>query len=172
MRFRALRVVALGVVLLAVAGCANPTAPGAVPAPAPTAASPAAASTAASVAELTNAERARAGLSPFRVDPRLNEAARLHVAQMVDLARLDHVLPGAPYPTPTDRLAAAGYAWQSWAENIAMGQPSPASVVAAWMQSSGHRANILNANLTELGVAAATDASGRPYYAQVFGRPR
>ncbi|HEY6507360.1 MAG TPA: CAP domain-containing protein [Vicinamibacterales bacterium] len=158
--------------LLTLSSCANPTEPDQVTASTPTSASPAAVSTAAAIVDLTNTERGRAGLSSFRVDARLMEAARLHAGQMADLSRLDHVLPGAQYPGPSDRLAAAGYPWQSYAENIAMGQPTAAAVVAAWMQSTGHRANILNSNLTELGAATSTDASGRPFYVQVFGRPR
>jgi uncharacterized protein YkwD len=73
---------------------------------------------------------------------------------------------------PHDRLAAVGYQWQAYAENVAYGQASPASALDAWMHSSGHRANILNASLTELGTGYARDANGRPYYVQVFGRPR
>ncbi len=90
---------------------------------------------------------------------------------MVAIGRLDHVLSGAPYARPIDRLAAAGYTWQAYAENIAMGQPSPASVVATWMRSKSHRSNILDATYTELGVGYSVDRSGQPYYVQVFGRP-
>ena len=99
-------------------------------------------------------------------------AAQLHANQMAALQRMEHVLNDGPYPAPADRLAAAGYAWRSYAENIAFNYGTPASVVAGWMGSSGHRANILNASLTEIGAAVARDAQGRPYWAQVFGVPR
>ncbi len=127
--------------------------------------------TAASVLDLTNAERGRVGLSPLRPNPRLVQAAQLHADHMVAVGRLDHVLSGSRYAEPTDRLAAAGYTWQAYAENIAMGQPSAASVVATWMRSSHHRSNILNGTYTELGVGFSVDRQGQPYYVQVFGRP-
>jgi uncharacterized protein YkwD len=158
--------------LLAATGCAGPTAPGSVTGPSASNITAVSSPAAATILELTNVERTRAGLAPLRADTRLMDAAQLQSAQMAEQGRLDHELPSAPYPKPADRLAAAGYVWQAYAENIATGQPSAAAVVDAWMQSSGHRANILNPNLTELGAAAATDASGRPYYTQVFGRPR
>ena len=80
-------------------------------------------------------------------------------------------MPDARYPRLEDRLAAAEYRWQAAGENLAFGQQSAAAVVAGWMQSPGHRANILHATFTEMGVAYLTDTNGRPYYVQVFGRP-
>jgi uncharacterized protein YkwD len=124
------------------------------------------------MASLTNAERRQAGLTPFTVNGALMRAAQLHADQMAVLGQMAHVLPGARYPEPQDRLAAVGYGWQAYAENVAYGQTSPASAINAWMNSSGHRANILNPGLTELGTAVATGADGRPYYVQVFGNPR
>jgi len=85
---------------------------------------------------------------------------------------MDHVLRDARYPSPSDRLAAAQYVWEAYGENVAMGQRSAAEVVSAWMKSPGHRANILNPRYTELGIGYALDAAGRPYYAQLFARPR
>ncbi|NOT43739.1 MAG: CAP domain-containing protein, partial [Acidobacteria bacterium] len=124
------------------------------------------------VATLTNARRAGLGLPPLRVEPRLSHAAALHARQMAARGRLGHVLRGATHPRPEDRLAAAGYPWRAYAENVAVGQRDPDAVVDAWMRSSSHRANIVDPALTELGVATAVDAAGRPYYVQVFGRPR
>ncbi len=126
---------------------------------------------ASSVVTLTNAERTKAGLPAYRQNSQLMQAAQLHADQMASLARMDHVLPGARYPNPADRLAAAGYQWRSYAENVAMGQRSPAEVLGSWMQSSGHRGNILSGSLTEMGAGHATDSAGRPYWVQVFGRP-
>ena len=123
------------------------------------------------IVELTNLERAKAGLPPLEADERLMTAAQLHADQMAQLSLFDHVLPNAPYPSPTDRLAAAGYQWQAWAENIAFGMPTPSAAVEGWMESSGHRENLLNTQLTELGAAFATGAEGRTYFAQVFGLP-
>ena len=100
------------------------------------------------------------------------QAAQLHANQMASAGQMAHVIPGARYPEPQDRLSAVGYRWQAYAENVAYGQGSPASAVTAWMGSSGHRANILNPALTELGTAVARGSDGRPYYVQVFGNPR
>src|SRR5262245_6174865 len=127
--------------------------------------------TVSTVLELTNAERVKAGLAPLRENSRLQLAAQLQSEQMGSVSRMDHVLREARYPNPTDRLAAAKYVWEAYAENVAMGQRSAAEVVSAWMHSPGHRANILNPNYTELGIGYALDAAGHPYYAQVFGRP-
>jgi uncharacterized protein YkwD len=90
---------------------------------------------------------------------------------MARAGRLDHVLPGGPHPRPEDRLSAAGYAWQAWAENLSVGG-EPSDVVAGWMASPPHRANILNPIYTETGAGSALDRTGRRYYVQMFGRPR
>jgi uncharacterized protein YkwD len=66
-------------------------------------------------------------------------------------------------------LRAVGYRWQTYGENIAMGQPTASAVLDSWMHSSGHRANILNSRYQEIGVGYARDSAGRPYYVQVFG---
>ena len=124
------------------------------------------------IVTLTNEERVRAGLGPLRAEARLTHAAQLQAEQNARLSRLEHVLPEAMYPRPEDRLAAAGYPWQAYGENIAYGYPDASTVVTGWMNSSGHRANILGASFTEIGVGHAFDSAGRPYYAQVFGRPR
>ena len=124
------------------------------------------------IVKITNAERANAGVPALRTNSRLMDAAQLQADQMVRLGRLEHVLSGGRYPKPEDRLAAAGYQWSSYAENIAMGQTSAAGVMDSWMRSSGHRANILSPNNTEIGIGFARDSAGRPYYVQVFGKPR
>jgi len=127
---------------------------------------------ASTIVQLTNAERSNAGLPALRANSQLMEAAQLHADQMARLGRLEHVLSGGQYPRPEDRLAAAGYRWSAYAENIAMGQSSAAAAMDSWMHSSGHRANILKTNVTEMGVGVARDSAGRPYYVQVFGRPQ
>jgi uncharacterized protein YkwD len=164
------------VCLFVLAGaCASPASPTEVGAesPAPESAPTAgAASVANSIVQATNAERSSAGLQALRANSRLMEAAQLHADQMARLGRLEHVLSGGQYPRPEDRLAAAGYQWSSYAENIAMGQTSASAAMDSWMRSSGHRANILSASVTEIGVGFARDSAGRPYYVQVFGRPR
>jgi uncharacterized protein YkwD len=153
--------------LVLAGGCSSPTSPAGVEA-----AAGSNSGAATEIASLTNAERRQAGLTPFAISPRLMSAAQLQADQMASLGQMGHVLPGARYPEPQDRLAAVGYQWQAYAENVAYGQGSPAAAVSAWMGSAGHRGNILNPGLTELGAAVSTGSDGRPYYVQVFGNPR
>jgi uncharacterized protein YkwD len=152
--------------LVVASGCASPASPTEAAA-APSDASGSGLS--GSIVELTNAERVNAGLSALRVNTQLMQAAQIQADQMAQLGRLEHELSGAKYPTPSDRLAAVGYRWQTYGENIAMGQPTAAAVLDSWMHSSGHRANIMNSKFQEIGVGYARDRAGRTYYVQVFG---
>lgn len=124
-----------------------------------------------SLVELSNRERRRAGLEPLQANYQLMKAAQTLADQAVALDTLAHVLPGARYPKPEDRLRAVGYSWRAFAENIAYGQRTTEAAVEAWMKSPGHRKNLLSPAYTELGTGYAVDASGRPYWVQVFGRP-
>lgn len=130
------------------------------------------ASIAAEVVRLTNDARARNGLAALRTNAKLMEAARLHAEQMAAQQRADHTISGARYPTMQSRLDAVGYAYLQVAENVAWNQSSAQSVLNSWMTSSGHRANILDPGLTEMGAAMARSSRGEPYWIQVFGRPR
>ena len=121
--------------------------------------------------EQTNAERTRAGLPALRTNGRLMEAAQIQAEQMARARRVDHVIRSAAHATAQDRLAAAGYTWAAYGENVASGAPDAARAVKGWMASPGHRANILNASYHELGTGYAVDTTGRPYYVEVFGRP-
>ena len=156
--------------LVLTSACATPASPTEV-ADAP-AAGTGASAIASTLVQMTNAERANAGVPALSASARLMQAAQLHADQMARLGRLEHVLSGAQYPRPEDRLAAAGYQWSSYAENIAMGQNTAAAAMDSWMHSSGHRTNILSTSNTEIGIGYARDSAGRPYYVQVFGRPR
>ena len=127
---------------------------------------------AAEVVDLTNRERLRHGLRPLGASSLLMEAARLHAEQMAAYRQAAHTITSARYPTMQSRLEAVRYSYASAAENVAWNQRSAAEVVATWMASSGHRANILDANLMEIGAAMARAANGEPYWIQVFGRPR
>lgn len=151
--------------------CAGPAAPDTFAAAAAGSPPVAAPETVSTVLELTNAERRRAGLRELRESPLLAHAAQLQSEQMGSTGTMGHVIPGAQYPSPPDRLAAVNYDWEAYGENVAVGQRSGSEVVVAWMNSEGHRANILNPRYTELGVGYALDNGGHPYYAQVFGRP-
>ncbi|GGM07435.1 hypothetical protein GCM10010129_59180 [Streptomyces fumigatiscleroticus] len=123
--------------------------------------------TEAEVVELTNAERARAGLPPLAPDPRLATAARAHSADMAARDFYAHTSPDGG--KPGDRAAAAGSTLRSIGENIACGQRCAADVVRGWMNSPGHRANILEPDFTHLGVGFAGGGRAGTYWTQVFG---
>jgi uncharacterized protein YkwD len=119
--------------------------------------------------DLTNAERKKAekDLKPLTMNPQLMEAARKHAANMAAQDKLDHKLDDKE---PVDRAKAAGYKSEFVGENIAWNQKAPKDVLKAWMESEGHRENILNAEYTEIGVAVAKNKDGEPYWVQVFGK--
>ncbi|WP_205718419.1 sigma-70 family RNA polymerase sigma factor [Actinomadura sp. WMMA1423] len=121
------------------------------------------------VVKLVNAERARAGCRALRVSPALHQAAQRHSADMASRRVLDHR--GAGGDDPGQRITAAGFRWSAWAENIAQGQATPPAVVDGWMNSAGHRANILNCRFTMVGIGVVR-ASGGPWWTQVFATPR
>ena len=120
---------------------------------------------------LVNVERAQRSLAPLRINTRLVLDARLQADQIAETGVLDHVILSAPYPTPSTRAEAAGYAWNALGENLALGFTDAPSAVAAWMRSPGHRANILAGGYSETGVVLASDASGRLIFVQTFGSP-
>lgn len=160
------------ILLALVTGCTTVSFPGSGGTPSggtPSSGGPAVAN---EVVRYTNDARARNGLAAFRVSPALMEAARIHAAQMAQYRRQDHTISGAEYPTLQSRLQAVGYNYANAAENVAWNQSSARSVVDTWMNSSGHRSNILNSQLTEMGAAMARSSNGEPYWIQVFGRPR
>jgi uncharacterized protein YkwD len=120
------------------------------------------------IVELTNKERAREKLPPLKVNARLLKCAREHSENMARQMKMDHVLDGKE---PKDRVREAGYAFMNMGENVAYGQRTPVDVLKSWMNSNGHRENILRAEFTEIGVAVSRSSKGVPYYTQVFGRP-
>jgi uncharacterized protein YkwD len=117
---------------------------------------------------LTNLERKTAGLKPLTPNSKLMAAARTHAANMAQLEMLEHTL---NCKTPADRAKDAGYTYGWLGENIAWNQQSPKEVVESWMNSEGHKANILKEEATEIGVAVAKNTKGEPYWVQVFGKP-
>ncbi|GGS19684.1 hypothetical protein GCM10010252_68900 [Streptomyces aureoverticillatus] len=123
--------------------------------------------TTADVLTLTNSHRAAAGLRPLAPDPRLSAAAQAHSADMVARAFYSHTAPDGS--EPWHRAAAAGSAHRTVGENIACGQRSAAEVVQGWMDSPGHRANILKPAFTHLGVGFAGGGPAGTYWTQLFG---
>jgi uncharacterized protein YkwD len=120
------------------------------------------------VIDQTNKERAKAGLPPLKRNEQLMESARKHSRNMAAKRILSHELGGTNFLT---RSEAEGYQFAGGGENIAEGARSSIEVVSMWMQSPGHRSNILDANYTEIGVGFAFDANGRRFDTQIFGRP-
>jgi uncharacterized protein YkwD len=124
---------------------------------------------AARVLELTNAERARAGVSPLALSDELDEAAQEYSQVLATSGCFDHTC--GPVPSFADRDNQAGYTgWSAIGENIAAGYATPEDVVSGWMASPGHRANMLSPNFSELGVGMASGAdSFGTYWTEEFG---
>ena len=142
----------------------NPPAPSTAPAPS--------GGVTTQVVTLTNAERAKAGCGPLTVNATLTAVAQAHSQDMATNNYFDHNSQDGR--TPFDRMTAAGYRYSTAAENIAAGQRTPQDVMTAWMNSPGHRANILNCALKQIGVGYATGSSSQygVYWTQDFGTPR
>ena len=120
------------------------------------------------VVTLTNNYRTANGCGALRIDSRLVTAARAHSTDMVTNNFFSHT--GSNGSTFVQREAAAGYTTGASAENIAWGYRSPQEVVNGWINSAGHRANILNCASVAVGVGVAYKADGTPYWTQDFGR--
>ncbi|MEW2515224.1 sigma-70 family RNA polymerase sigma factor [Streptomyces sp. NPDC046870] len=129
-------------------------------------AQPAPAGTVAQVVALVNKERAAAGCGPVTEDPQLDKAAQGHSDDMAARGFFDHTDPDGA--GPGERITAAGYRWSTYGENIAKGQQTPQAVMDSWMNSPGHRANILNCAFKNIGVGVH-DGSGGPWWTQAFG---
>ena len=118
------------------------------------------------VVELVNVERQKAGLPALKMDSAISNLAR---AKSKDMAVNNYFAHQSPtYGSAGDMLRQYGISWHAWGENIAAGQSTPEIVVNAWMNSSGHRANILSSNFSKIGVGYVTNSSGRPYWTQIF----
>ncbi|KMS88213.1 MULTISPECIES: CAP domain-containing protein [Streptomyces] len=146
-------------------------------APAPTSAAPAAPSSPAPTAtasgvtgeilRLVNAERSKAGCQPLTLNSTLTKAAQAHSDDMAAHQNMSHT--GSDGSSPGDRITRAGYTWSSYGENVAYGYSTADQVMAGWMSSPGHRANILNCGFKEIGVGLAQPGS---YWTQDFGTAR
>ncbi|MFJ5999463.1 CAP domain-containing protein [Streptomyces sp. NPDC092370] len=123
----------------------------------------------AQVLALVNKERSAAGCSPVTANDRLTRAADDYSDVMASSGVMSHTGPDGS--TMTTRVEAAGYQWSTLGENIARGQADAASVMKSWMNSPGHRANILNCSFKELGVGVHV-GDGGPWWTQNFGAGR
>jgi len=115
------------------------------------------------VIDLTNKERAKAGLPALKANWELSRVARLKSQDMHDKKYFSHQSP--TYGSPFDMIKSFGIKYNTAGENIAKGQATPQAVVNAWMNSAGHRENILKASFKEIGVGYV--ASGH-YWTQMF----
>ena len=124
------------------------------------------------VIALTNAERDAADCPALEANDNLMAAAQGHSDDMAANNFMSHT--GSNGSSPWDRMREAGYEYSRAAENVAAGYRTAESVVDGWMNSSGHRRNILNCSLTEIGVGYATnsDSDYGTYWTQKFGTPR
>jgi len=122
------------------------------------------------VLELTNQERAKEKLPPLKPNPILMKIARAHSQNMAKQEKLAHELDGKK---PHQRAEDAGYKLGWIGENCAVGSDpyAPKDVVKSWMDSPGHRRNILDKRYTEIGIGMAKTSGGDIYWTQVFGNP-
>lgn len=118
------------------------------------------------VLSLVNEERAKAGLSPLTLDTGASEAADIRAKEIVN--NFSHTRPNGN--SFSSALTENGVSYRSAGENIAYGQNTPSEVMNSWMNSSGHRANILNQNFTKIGIGHYETANGTDYWVQVFLR--
>lgn len=141
-----------------------------------------------SVLDAVNSARALRAASgescpPLTISPQLQNAAREHSLDMAQRNFFSHTNPDGA--SPFDRAKAAGYTGSRMAENIAAGYPTPSDAVEGWLNSPGHRTNMLNCTYTETGIGYAYDSgdganvvqgmtTGGPYFfywTEVFGAP-
>ena len=118
------------------------------------------------VLDLVNAERTKRGISALTLDSNLSSVATKKSQDMVNKNYFDHTSP--TYGSPFDMMKQFGISYRTAGENIAKGQKTPQEVVTAWMNSEGHRKNILNPNFTNLGIGIAKDSKGTTYWTQMF----
>jgi uncharacterized protein YkwD len=116
------------------------------------------------VVNLVNVERSKAGLAPLTIDKKVEQAAMVRAREIQ--TKFDHVRPdGSGFVTA---LKEQGAVYRGAGENIAWGQRTPEEVVAGWMNSPGHRANIMNKNYVNIGVGNLQNSAGTQYWVQIF----
>ena len=116
-----------------------------------------------------NGHRGRASLRALAINARLARAARAHACDMALTGIRSHT--GSNGSSVGDRISAQGYRFCSAAENVAWGQAGLPQAVGSWMNSSPHRANILNGTMRHVGLAGARGRNGEPVWVMVLARP-
>ncbi|TJZ42320.1 CAP domain-containing protein [Streptomyces piniterrae] len=115
---------------------------------------------------MVNEQRAQHGCGPLTVDPHIQRAAQAHSDDMAARDYYEHNTPEGV--DPGTRMTNAGFSWSSWAENIFKSPKDPATALKGWMESPGHRANILNCSYKSTGVGVNLSSNG-PWWTQDFG---
>lgn len=123
-------------------------------------------SKAGQVLGLVNKERTLRGLTALKGDSALNRVAQLKAEDMAKKGYFSHTSP--TYGSAFDMLKSHNIKYKTAGENIAYGQKTAQTVMNGWMNSSGHRANILKSSYTKLGVGYAVSSNGTPYWVQIF----
>lgn len=121
------------------------------------------------VIRLVNVERSKRGLQPLKYNWQVARVARIKSQDMINNNYFSHISP--VYGSPFKMLESYNLRFSSAAENIAYGQRSAQEVMNTWMNSSGHRANILSNTVTEIGVGVAKKSNGTMYFTQIFIKP-
>jgi uncharacterized protein YkwD len=121
--------------------------------------------------ELTNAERKQEDAAPLKLNAELSKIARAHSENMARQGKMAHDLDGK---TPFDRMRAAGFSYYFAGENVGKGTDNVTlpTLMKAWMDSEGHRKNILSTDFTEIGIGIASAADGQLYFTQLFAKPK
>ncbi len=121
------------------------------------------------VARLVNVERSKRGLQKLTLNAQISKVARIKCRNMISKGYFSHTSP--TYGSPFMMMENFGIKFSSAGENIAYGQKTPAEVMKGWMDSPGHRANILSNTYTNIGVGQATSKTGVKYWTQMFTKP-
>ncbi|AOT69681.1 SafA/ExsA family spore coat assembly protein [Geosporobacter ferrireducens] len=121
------------------------------------------------VVRLVNVERGKYGLKPLTENAALSNVARTKSVDMRDKGYFSHTSP--TYGSPFDMMKKFGITYSYAGENIAMGQKTPEEVMKGWMNSPGHRKNILSENFTQIGVGYTVSGNGTTYWTQMFIKP-
>lgn len=121
--------------------------------------------------DLTNKVRKEHNLPALQLNPALSKIARAHAENMARQGKMEHDLDGK---TPFDRIKAAGYKYAVAGENIAVAEKGAklGKIVTLWMDSKGHRENILSPDFTEIGIGIVRAKNGDSYVTQDFAKPR
>ncbi|RHZ77717.1 hypothetical protein Glove_174g42 [Diversispora epigaea] len=120
------------------------------------------------ICKLVNDQRAKQGIAPVQLDQRLTNAIKVQVDYCVSTNQLTHDNPAGPLG---NRITAAGYAWSTCGENLASGFSTEEAVMNAWMNSAGHRANIMNKSFKHIGVWRSKDTWGQDFGALLNNGP-